>query len=229
MNLLTKNSSIYYLIQNQPLQVGERDLARIFDMARFDPRLMEVATEFVRDYWWNLNAAALNRSLKNAKYPYAIKPATAAVLRNSIFSDKKTRSEFVDWFEVVVGAIKNPLPQLFYIALNPIGSKSMRREESEAISCFTDFNLLAKDIPFNKGKPGIVKSRDFVSERSTDAKGLLKCELANKIKHYKQYNNLKNDEVSKNLGINRVFLSKILNNRLDGVTLDYLMEKAGPL
>lgn len=27
------------------------------------------------------------------------------------------------------------------------------------------------------------------------------------------------------LGINRLFLSKILNNRLDGITLDYLIKK----
>lgn len=229
MNLLNGDSSIYYKIQNQSLQIGEKDLARIFDMARFDPRLMEVATEFVRDYWWNLNPVVLNKSLKNAKFPYAIKPAISAILKNSAFPGKETHSKFITWYEAVVAGIKNPAPQLFYIALNPIGSKSMRREEEEAIPCFTNFNLIAKDIPFNKGMPGIVKTKDLIASQSTNVKGLLKSDLANKIKNYKEANHLKNEEVSKKLGINRVFLSNILNNRLEKVSVDYLLEKTALL
>lgn len=225
MNFLNGDSSIYYKIQNQSLQIGERDLARIFDMARFDPRLMEVATEFVRDYWWNLNPSVLNKRLKNAKFPYAIKPAIAAILKNSAFLNEETHSKFIAWYEAVVTGIKNPSPQLFYIALNPIGSKSMRREEEEAIPCFTSFNLIAKDIPFNKGMPGVVKTKDLIANQITNAKGLLKSDLANKIKNYKEANHLKNEEVSKKLGINRVFLSNILNNRLEKVSVDYLLEK----
>jgi predicted XRE-type DNA-binding protein len=229
MKLDANNSSIYYKVQNQALHIGEKDLARIFDRARFDPRLMEVATEFIRDFWWNINPTLLNRTLKNAKFPFAVKPAIAAILQNSAFPNKETYLLFLTWYEAVVAGIKNPRPQLFYIGLNKIGSKSMRWEEEEAIPCFTNYNLIAKDIPFNKGRPGVVKNREQLLNQKFDEKKSVKSELALKIKSYKESNRLKNSELAEQLGINRTFISKILNNDLEHITVDYLMEKAAAI
>jgi predicted XRE-type DNA-binding protein len=217
-------SSIYYRIQNQPLEIGEKDLALIFDQVRFDPRLMEVATEFLRDYWWNMNPKILNQRLKKIKSPFAIKPAILAIIKNSTFLNEDVRQGFLTWHESVTAGIKNPNPQLFYIALNKIGSKSMRREEQESLPCFSTFNLLAKDLPFNKAHPGFVKGKEEGLKFAT--KDFLKTQCALKIKNFKQSNAFSNVQIMKKLGINRTFLSKILNSKLDGITLDYLSEKA---
>ncbi len=229
MSHLSQNSSLYYVIQNQALEIGEKDLARVFCRARFDPRLMEVATEFIRDFWWNVNPSIFNRCLKMTKSPEAIKPALRAILKNCQFPDDQTYQDFLFWYKVVVAGIKNPSPQLFYIGLSKIGSKSMALELDEAVDCFTNFNFIAKDIPFNKGRPGLVKSQALFSQGHISQKQKLKSELAMQIKNYKEQHQYKNDEVSQKLGINRVFLSRILNNRLEKISVDYLLEKCAKI
>ncbi len=229
MNLKSGESSIYYKLQNQALSLGEKDVARIFDMVRFDPRLMEVATEFIRDYWWNLNSAVLNKSLKNSKYPYSIRPTISAILKNSTFPNNNIRQQFIEWYESVVSGIKSPPLQLFYFGLSKIGSRSMEREQTEAIPCFLDFNLLAKDIPFNKGLPGTVKTKELLTHVRIDAKEALKSELASKIKHLKIAEKLTNEQIAKRLDMNRSFVSNIMNNRLEHITVDYLLEKTKSL
>ncbi|NUN04892.1 MAG: hypothetical protein HUU57_03930 [Bdellovibrio sp.] len=229
MNLKSGDSSIYYKIQNHSLELSEKDIAHIFDMVRFDPRLMEVATELIRDFWWNMNPSFLNKHLRLSKFPYAIRPAISVILKNCEFPDAHTKTDFLKWYEVVVAGIKNPPVQLFYIGLAKIGSSLMRREESEAIPCFLDHNLLAKDIPFNKGMPGIVKTKEMLMKTKIDPRAALKAELSGKIKSFKSSNALTNGQVSEKLGINRVFMSQIMNNNLEHITVDYLMEKTRDL
>nr|BFD64956.1 hypothetical protein BdHM001_36370 [Bdellovibrio sp. HM001] len=219
------HSSKYYRLQNLPMQIGERDLARIFNECRFDPRLMEVATEFVRDYWWNLDPKLLNRYLKRTRFPYAIKPAILAIIKHCEFRNEGTRASFLKWRESVVASIKNPSPQLFYIGVHAIGSRAMQAEVSESLPCFSEFNLFAKDLPFNKGNPKFVKNGAEQTNHFTEA-GALKAKMAMKIKSFKKEKSLTNDELSEKLGINRAFVSKIMNNKLDGITLDYLMKRS---
>lgn len=222
---LLDGRSIYYQIQNHPLEIGEKDLARIFDQVRFDPRLMEVATEFIRDFWWNLNPGMVNNKLKLSRFPYAIKPAILAIIKNSHFPSDEVFKVFLKWYGVVVSGIKNPNPQLFYIGLNAIGSKSMRREEDEALPYFTSFNLIAKDAPFNKGNSGSVKTKEILKLSRIDDCSSIKSELALNLRDLKQSQHLSNNEMINILGINRTFLSKILNNKLEGITIDYLTQK----
>ncbi len=216
--------TLYHPIQNNSFRIGEKDVAHIFARVRFDARLMEVTTEFLRDYWWNLDPQLLNHQMKLSKYPYTIKPSILAILRTCAFPNEKTKDDFFRWCQLVVRGIKDPSPQLFYIGLNKIGSKSMRREEDEALECFTEHHLIAKDLPFNKGFPGTVKTAEDFAHRThfVEAK---KSECALEIRRFKMRNGFTNKQVMEALQINRVFLSRILNNRLDGITLDYLGEK----
>lgn len=217
--------TLYFPIQNHSLEIGEKDLAHIFERVRFDPRLMEVATEFIRDFWWNLAPETLNHQMKLSKYPFAIKPAILAILRNCHFANPQLQQSFGDWANLVLRGIRDPAPQLFYIGLNKIGSKSMQREENEALACFTQHNLIAKDLPFNKGIPGFVKTKEDQTAKLNFSDSL-KSEFALKIRKFKVSGDYTNAQMTDILKINRTFLSKILNNKLTGISLDYLAEKA---
>jgi len=219
------NESLYHKVQMRPLEISEKDLARIFEQVRFDPRLMEVATEFIRDFWWSINPLIFNKCLKNNKSPYTVKPALFAIIRNCRFSSDEVKLEFIRWYEKVAAGIKDPNSQLFYIGLYKIGSKSMDREVNESIECFSHFNLFSKDLPFNKGKPGVVKTKEVLLGSRLGSLALEKNVHAMNIKKIKQQKHLTNDEMIVDLKINRHFLSKILNNNLDGITLDYLIKK----
>lgn len=151
-------ASIYHAIQTAPLKVTEAELALHLESARFDPRLYEVLTELMRDYWWNFDSSKVNEALKKNRSPYAIKPALSAIISQCSFSSEELKRVFEDWSAGCTKGIENPNPQLFYIALNKIGSPSMQREVDENQSYFSEFNLISKDSPFNKGFPGEVPS-----------------------------------------------------------------------
>lgn len=219
------NESIYHAVQTRPLEVSERDLAKIFDQVRFDARLMEVATEFIRDYWWNINPSEFNRRLKLSKNPFAVKPAIYAVLKCCSFPSEDTKLKFMKWYEVVAQGIKDPSPQLFYFNIYPIGSKSLNAEVDEAIECFSKFNLFAKDLPFNKAIPKTVRTKEMLLGIRLNLLDLEKNECAVNIKNLKWIKHLTNEQMSQDLEINRDFLSRILNNNLNGITLDYLIKK----
>lgn len=156
------NESIYHQVQIRPLDIGERDLARIFEQVRFDPRLMKVATEYVRDFSWNINPQIFNKCLKINKSPFAIKPALYAIIKNFSFPSAEVKLDFIKWYEKVAAGLKDPSPQLFYIGLYKIGSKSMEREVNKVIDSFKTFNLFSKDIPVNKAIPGTVKTKEIL-------------------------------------------------------------------
>jgi hypothetical protein len=43
---------IYRLVQGAPLSLSARQFAILVGKCRHDPRLCEVLTEHIRDYWW---------------------------------------------------------------------------------------------------------------------------------------------------------------------------------
>jgi predicted XRE-type DNA-binding protein len=90
-------------------------------------------------------------------------------------------------------------------------------------------NLILKDLPFNKGKPGILKSRNNPPANRIDKLDHLKIEYVEKIKEFKRRKNLNNHELISLTGINRVFLSRILNNKFEKISVEYLKEKADAL
>lgn len=218
---------VYYNIQMRPLGLSERDVARALDKARFDPRLMEIMTEFIRDFWWVLDPLQLNKALKKSKSPFVIKGVTSVIMDFSQMS-KESRQEFIDWVYFCTRGIKDPNPQLLFVGVIPFG-KSIFRETEEALLSFLKHNLITKDLPFNKGNPGTLKtSADFSENRLSEIE-LLKLKYSQKIKNIKIEKKLSNEEICNRTGINRVFLSKILNNKLAGISVEYLKEKSSLL
>lgn len=228
MNKITSLSrgNLYNFLQQQPLSVSERDLVQALDFGRMDPRLMEITTEFIRDFWWNLNPSLVNKFAKSAKYPFMIKAPTSVII-DYCEANKIDKIQFINWVKIATIAIKDPMPQLLYIGVLPVGSSMIADELKMCISSFRKHGLISKDLPFNKGIPGTLKSRANLPHNLDDI-DLFKISLVNKIKSLKDLG-LSNAEIIDRTKINRVFLSKILNNKFKDISLEYLREKTKSL
>jgi hypothetical protein len=218
---LISRADLYHGIQNDPLRFSEKEISEHFDRARLDPRLMEVLTEFLRDFWWHLNPAVFNRQLKKRKYPYVAKAVLSVIWDHCEISDE-VRKSFSDWTEQALRGIRDPRPQLLYLGLYSVGSRQILREIHEGVDSFRRHHLFAKDLPFNKGLPKRVASP--ASLQLLDPVDTLKRSYAARIKDFKRSRDLTNNEVMTLTGINRVFLSRILNNKLSSISVEYLAE-----
>lgn len=207
------------------MTVSEKEVAVLLDRSRLDPRLMEVMTEFIRDYWWMLDPKILAKSCKRAKDPFVIKVIVACIFDYCEISEMD-RKQFADWVQQASAGIKDPNPQLFYLGVFPLFSKSLDREVKESLASFNRHNLFAKDLPFNKGLPGSIKSERNPPANKLHDIDLLKLKLSQNIKSLKRNRGLSNEEIIKLTGINRVFLSNILNNKLEKISADYLASHA---
>lgn len=228
-NVRIKNrDEVYHLVQRHPLNVSRREIVQLFDLARMDPRLMEIMTEFLRDFWWTLDPQELNQAARKARFPFMMKAALILILENCKI-DITNKSDFFAWFQKAIRGIKDPAPQLLYVGVFPIGSKALRDQVDHALPELFKHNIILKDLPFNKGKPGILKSRNNPPANRIDKLDHLKIEYVEKIKEFKRNKNLKNRELISLTGINRVFLSRILNNKFEKISVEYLKEKADAL
>lgn len=220
-----ERSEIYNEIQYSPFNVGESDLVRFLDLSRLDPRLMEICTEFVRDFWYNLDPVILNKKAKASKYPFMVKAAIVMVW-SYCSADDELKSKFSVWMNKAMVGIKDPAPQLLYIGVVPVGSKMASRAVTEAIPALLSHNLVENHIPFNKGMAKDLKTETWAkSKYGIDA---MKASYAKHIKHLKVIK-LSNEQIMKATGINRAFLSKIINNKLNGISLDYLIRSTEKL
>lgn len=216
------NQDLIYKIQMKPLAVSEKELAHSLDRARFDPRLFEVVTEFIRDFWWNLNPTFLNKACRKSGFPFMVKASINPILEYCQMKGEDKKN-FSNWVIEASKGLKLPPPQLLYIGLHPVGSSIIQEELKQALPCFKKLNLISKDLPFNKSIPGDLKSEHHPAPNRTTEVELLKAKLARKIKALK-LQGLSNEEIINSTGINRVFLSKILNNKLERITAEYLQE-----
>jgi hypothetical protein len=221
----SSRAEAYEPFQRRPMAVSEADVAAGLDSARMDPRLMEIVTEFVRDFWWALDARMMNKRAKAAKSPFMIK-AVAAIILSECAATRASRRRFSDWARIATAGIKSPAPQLLYIGEHPIGSSLMREEVARAHPSFLRHNLIAKDVPFNKADPKAIATDDAPPENLVDEVDVAKARFAAAIKALKSERGMKNSEIQALTGANRVFLSKILNNKLDGISAEYLRDKA---
>lgn len=215
---------VYHLIQMHPLNVSPREISQLFDRSRMDPRLMEILTEYLRDFWWTLDPIALNKAVKKARFPFVMKAALILILEHCEILESE-KLEFIGWFQKAVSGIKNPAPQLLYVGVFPIGSKTLQHQVEGALPSLLGFNLILKDLPFNKGKPGVLKGKTQIPQNRINELDLLKVKYVQKIKDFKNKNQLTNEQLIKLSGINRVFLSRIMNNKVEKISIEYLKKK----
>jgi hypothetical protein len=222
MKIDFKNSlkkEIYEYVQYSPLSISEKELSQICDRSRFDARLFEITTEYVRDFWWALDAEYLNQNCKKAKSPFVIKCIVSCLFEYCKY-DVETKKEFTKWMIQATQGISDPKPQLFLVAGYKIASAKEREQVTNGLECFKRHNILYADLPFNKSQPGVLKSvRDFDKINEID---FIKIKAILKIK--KLSHEYKNTELIEKIGINRLFLSKVLNNKTDQISAEYLLK-----
>ena len=226
MKIDFKNSlkkEIYEYIQHSPLSTSEKELSQICDRSRFDARLFEITTEYVRDFWWSLDAEYLNQNCKKSKSPFVIKCILSCIFEYCKYDDL-TKSEFTSWMILATRGIADPSPQLFLVAGYQIASPKEQEQVTNGLQCFRRHNIFYADLPFNKSKPGTLKSiRDYDKNKINEI-DFIKIKAILKIK--KLSHTYKNTELIEKIGINRLFLSKVLNNKTDQISAEYLMKVA---
>ncbi len=220
--------TVYYNIQMHPLSLSEREVAQGFDQSRFDPRLMEIMTEFIRDFWWSIDPTETNKACKKSRSPFMLKTATSVIL-DFCEMTKNDRLLFSDWVKLASRGLQDPAPQLLFVGVIPVASNLIQDEIKGALPSFLKHNLIAKDLPFNKGKPGALKTELNPAKNKVDEIDLLKFKLARKLRAIKMRHGLSNDEMIRLSSINRVFLSKILNHKLEHISVEYLITKTATL
>ncbi len=219
--------NLYHSVQMLPLSVSERDLVSCLCRSRLDPRLLEVLTEHVRDFWWTKDPEILNRAAKRSAHPFMIKVAVNFVCQ-LCENDEATAQDFHQWMVQALRGIANPAPQFLFVGVVPLFSKSAQIEIDNCQPILKKLNLVSSVIPFNKQMPGRIKPRGFADRRigNTDE---LKLKYVSLLKDYKAQNLLSNAEMINRSGINRVFLSRLLNNKFEKISVEYLESKVKAL
>jgi len=206
--------NLLFQIQTHPFSLSEKDVAAYLSAARSDPRLMEVMTEHIRDYWWIHHPVLLNRYCKKSEFPFVLR-AVIAVIRNHCAAAKQVYFDFQNWAELAARGIKKPPSQLLYFNIYSIGSRSLRREVKERLPVFFEQGLICKDLPFNKQNPKELGHRPKLTLENHD---LIKLIAAQKLKRLK-LEGLSNQDILKQYNINRVYLSNLLNNKFEKISL----------
>lgn len=157
-----------------------------------------------------------------------LKTATSVIL-DFCEMTKNDRLLFSDWVQLATRGLQDPAPQLLFVGVIPVASNLIQDEIKGALPSFLKHNLIAKDLPFNKGKPGALKTELNPAKNKVDEIDLLKFKLARKLRAIKMRHGLSNDEMIRLSSINRVFLSKILNHKLKHISVEYLINKTAAL
>ena len=138
--------------------------------------------------------------------------------------DLSIKNEFDIWFELVCRGIPKPAPQTLIIGGYKINGVDHKKQIKLNLDCFRKNNIFYADIPFNKGFGKNLKSRLNPPTTQVNQVDLLKQDAVLRIKEMSHQ--LSNADIIKKLSINRVFLSKILNSKIDGISTDYLLQLA---
>ena len=210
---------IYRTLALEPLSFSEKDLVSFIQNARLDPRLAEVTTEHLRDFWWKYEPEKLNRMLKRQPWPAAVKPMLFQILEHC-GGDRRTRAEFLEWTEKLTMGIGTVSPQLYFVPTLSPRSRSLDREVGECLPSFRKAGFLAKDLLFNKGLPGLIKAKPQVPNQHIKTADLLKLELLERIRPFLARES--SPELQKRAGIDRTTLSDLRLGRLNRLSLKKL-------
>lgn len=188
-----------------------------------DARLYEVMTEFVRDFWWALEPQVLNKEIKKQHNGFLIKTIITSIFHYCKI-ENNVRHEFSTWSTFAARGVRElATPELLYTNIKKNG-KYEKRIIANTLPSFKQHNLYFADIPFNKGLPKSVKSKNDWNNRFSLV-DFLKLEATLKIK--KDSLSLKNIEIEKKYKTNRVFVSRVLNNSYDGIKINFFEKVVG--
>lgn len=117
MNILNEKelAKIYLEISLSPLSLDEESLSFYISQSRHDPRLAEIVTEHIRDFWWRYEESSLNKSLKKQEFPNAILVMIEQISTLTNL-DISTKDNFISWAKGVSKEIYPPkVKELYFI------------------------------------------------------------------------------------------------------------------
>lgn len=222
MNTPKNKGSIYSIFQITPFTVSEKFFCESLNASRTDARLYEVVTEHVRDFWWAMEPAILNKQIKKCENGFLIKAIVASIFDYCEF-EQSIRSEFTAWSNIALAGVKDLKSPEFLCLANRLSKKFDQYTINETLPCFKRHKLYFRDSPFNKGLPKDVKSRSHkrISDRFSSI-DLIKVDAVLRVK--RDSLELNNTDIISKYDTNRSFVSRILNNTYEGIKID-LFEK----
>lgn len=215
-------SDLYFKFQQTPLSISESLVGKIISLTRTDPRLLEVITEFIRDYWFVLEPHVLNHFIKKTP-DQAVLKAMIATIFTYCKMEVSVKIEFTEWSKIVLAGIAIPSKKsLFYNSDEiKVGGGIAKRIVSHSIPTFTENGYYFSDLPFNKGIPKSVKS---LNDNSSKISSIEKLKIQSVLKIKEKTLKLTNLEVSDLAHTNTTTVSKILNNKFDTIKLETLLK-----
>ncbi len=200
-----------------PLNISEKFFAEKLTESRRDPRLLEIMTEFMRDYWFVLEPTLLNKLIKKQTDQGVFKAIIHCIIKNCEISDN-LRTIFFEWVLIALRGVKIPkTTEILLIEDISPGDVYSKRIIKNSIAEFLENGYYFNVLPFNKGQAKSVKSLDtsaIMLKKSDRIK--IQAALALKKKLLVQTKS----DISKRVGSNHYTLYKIANHKWVGIKID---------
>lgn len=210
---------LYQSIARFPLTVSEKNLALYTQNARNDPRLAEVLTEHIRDFWWKYDPQVLNQKLKSQPWPEAIRPMLIQIFE-LCESDLHTRKKFGLWMSKALSGIGKAPAQLYFFSTGRPRSKSQDREVAESLPSFSKSGYFARDLLFNKGNPGTLKASAKGMNTIIDSEAGIKLQLLATLRPQLLGKTLL--ALTHETGFDRTTLSKVRSGKVERISVKLL-------
>ena len=162
------------LLHSNPSDTSAQSLVLFSQWCRFDSRLSEIWVKYIHSHWKTILPTELNDLL--LPQPWA---AAAGVLlefvqlsfSKDVVNDLK---KFILWKEIVTHKV-SPAPwEIFFIGLQPLGSKSMFEDACYSLTEYSAWGYLGREVLINKASSSSVNKPHLRKEvRYQILKGLL--------------------------------------------------------
>lgn len=217
-------AEVYTTLNVSPLAVDEIFLAFAVEHSRLDPRLAEITTEHIRDFWWKYNPNVLAKKLLNTAWPAAVLPMLL-LIENRCKTSKSNLQRFKKWSGVVRKQVdKESSPQTYFIPLSMAEVRMRRDEHKKTLPEFFENGYLCRTLLFNKDNP------KELSSASNNRLSLLNREKLKAAKHLsKLLGDLNTIAAAQKLDTDKTTISKIRRLMVSDISLDFLYTKLGML
>lgn len=212
---------LYRELASFPLSFSEKDIALYTQHCRVDPRLAEVVTEHIRDFWWRYSPGVLNKALKKQPWPASIRPMLNQI-SEYCEGGEDLKAEFREWARKVCLGIGNVPPQLYFATVLFPRSETDDLEVTETLPSFSRVGYFARDLLFNKGLPKMLGRPDQEAGAILDAEALMKIKVMGEIRPMLLKMSLK--EIEEKFQIDRTTASKLRGGKVEKIGLKRLFK-----
>jgi hypothetical protein len=155
----------YLEIQNNPENVSLEKLSFYISQLYLSPRLTEVITEYIRDYWSEIEPIGLNKKIKLYPQSNRLYVVFEQIFELCEVDNPNTEINFLNWANTALEGIKKPLNHEHFFddsifnGFNDDAIQFFKNDTSlNSTLLFTKHNFYGKDLFFNKGNPKKLKS-----------------------------------------------------------------------